>query len=332
MHRLAVLSSGVTALCALLLPSVVAPPAAASETSYGESPRAGCGLPAGRTTLTVSSGGLERTVVVHVPRRLRGLGQVPMVLNLHGSQSTAEEQLDRSQMEETADREGFLLVAPQGSLVASPGYRWNVPYVTGVGGPDDEQFLSDTIDTLVSTGCTDPRKVYATGYSGGARMASQYACDHPGRLAAIATVAGLRAGAPVEDADGGFVPDPATCAPGRAVPVLSFAGTADPVNPYAGGGAAYWGYGEVTALQRWATLNGCRQGPWRTQVTEHVSRVTYSACSRGADVMMYVVDGGGHTWPGSTGVWPPYLGTVTHEISANELMWRFFLRHGGRGR
>ncbi|WP_328842668.1 hypothetical protein [Streptomyces sp. NBC_00258] len=72
---------------------------------------------------------------------------------------------------------------------------------------------------------------------------SQCACDHPDRLAAIAAVAGLRAGAPVMDADGTYVPDLAACRPGRGVPVLSFSGTADPVNPYAGGGEAYWGAG-----------------------------------------------------------------------------------------
>ncbi|MET9971446.1 PHB depolymerase family esterase [Streptomyces sp. NPDC006356] len=323
MNRPKVFHAAIGALCALFLSAAV-PPASAGQAPAGRPAATGCALKPGRTTLTIDSGGTQRTVLVHVPPKQVGRGHLPMVLNLHGSQSTALWQLGLSQLEATADSKGFLLVAPQGGIVAEPGYRWNVPYVTGTGGPDDERFLTDTIDTLTRSGCADPARVYATGYSGGARMVSQYACDHPGRVAAIATVAGLRAGAPVQDADGAYVPDPATCRPDRPVPVLSFSGTADPVNPHAGGGPAYWGYGAVTAQRQWAALNRCRLGPRMVDVTEHVSRVTYSACRRGADVVMYVIDGGGHTWPGTTVPLPPDLGPVTDEISANDVMWRFF--------
>ncbi|MEU1513840.1 alpha/beta hydrolase-fold protein [Streptomyces sp. NPDC005811] len=329
MQRPQLVRTALALACGLLL-AAPAQPAAASGTPYEETNSPGgsarCALPAGRTTLTLLSDGRERTVLVYLPRRSQGRGHLPTVLNLHGSQSTAAEQLDRSGLERTADREGFLVVAPQGALDAAPGYRWNVPYVTAPGGPDDERFLDDTVDALTRNGCTDARKMYATGYSGGARMVSQYACDRPDRLAAVAAVAGLRAGAPMQDADGTFAPDPDTCQPGRGVPVLSFSGTADPVNPYHGGGAAYWGYGAEAAERRWAALDGCRQAPRTTTVTAHVTRRTYGACRGGDDVVSYVVDGGGHTWPGSTAEWPAALGGVTQEIDAGRIMWDFFRR------
>ena len=286
-----------------------------------------CTLDAGRTTLTIRSGGLDRTVVVYRPARSPGRANLPMVLDLHGSQSTAAEQLTRSGLEATADTAGFLVVAPQGIIDASPGYRWNVPYVTGPGGPDDEQFLTDTITTLARMGCGDSGRVLAAGYSGGARMVSQYACDHPDRVAVLAAVAGLRAGAPRQEADGSFVPDPTTCRPGRPVPVLAFSGLADPVNPYPGGGAPYWGYGAEAAAKQWAVLNGCRRGPRTSTVSEHVNRVQYSSCRDSADVVSYVIQDGGHTWPGSTAIWPPELGPVDQEIDANEIMWRFLQTH-----
>ena len=286
-----------------------------------------CTLDAGRTTLTVKSGGLDRTVLVYRPARPRGHANLPMVLNLHGSQSTAAEQLTRSGLEATADTAGFLVVAPQGILDAAPGYRWNVPYVTGTGGPDDEQFLTDTITTLARMGCGDPGRVLAAGYSGGARMVSQYACDHPDRVTVLAAVAGLRAGAPRQEADGSFVPDTTTCKPGRPVPVLSFSGIADPVNPYPGGGAPYWGYGAEAAAKQWAVLDGCRRGPRTTAVSQHVSRVQYSSCRKNADVVSYVIQDGDHTWPGSHATWPDALGPVTREIDANEIMWRFLRTH-----
>lgn len=138
--------------------------------------------------------------------------------------------------------------------------------------------------------------MYAAGYSGGGRMVSQFACEHPELLAAIAPVAGLRAGAPLTVA-GGVVPDPATCAPSQGVRVITFNGTADPVNPFAGGGAPYWGYGALAASQRWAEINGCHTRK-ETRVSPNVSLVTHRGCPQNAVVQQYVVHGGGHTWPG----------------------------------
>jgi polyhydroxybutyrate depolymerase len=290
-----------------------------------------CRLPyePGQHALTLTSGGLQRTVVVYVPSGYDGRHRLPLALTLHGSQSTAVEQLERSELAATAERHDFIVAAPQGYLPAPPGYRWNVPGVTLPAGepPDDEQFLSDAIAYLTANLCIDLKQVYGTGYSGGGRMISQYACDFADRLAAIAPVAGLRAGYPITGPSGP-VPDPATCTPSRPMPVIAFAGTADPVNPYAGGGAPYWQYGTETALARWAELNHCRQARVSV-VTEHVSKVSYFACRRHAEVVLYRVTGGGHTWPGSEAFIPlePFLGPVTFEIDASELIWRFFDRH-----
>jgi polyhydroxybutyrate depolymerase len=315
----------VTALLTALAVAAFAAPAAAA-------PSAGCGqdVPSGRTTLTLASGGMQRVVVVHVPARFTGRRALPLVLNLHGSASTAEEQLDRSELVRTADRQGFIVASPQGILPAAPaGFRWNVPGVTTTdpAAPDDERFLSDVIDHLQQDLCVDTQRVYGTGYSGGGRMISQYACDHADRLAAIAPVAGLRAGHPITTPDGPQ-PDPATCTPSRPVPVVAFAGTADPVNPYAGGGAPYWLYGIEAAQQRWAELNGCDVGPRTTRVEPHVFRVAFYRCDERAWVVLYRVVGGGHTWPGSRAfAAQPELGPTTFEIDAAGWMWSFLRRY-----
>src|SRR4051812_1684241 len=215
-----------------------------------------CNRPAasGQQTQTISSGGLERTLVLYVPSSYDGHRSLPLILNLHGSSSTAEEQMLRSELARTAEQKRVIIAAPEGILPAPPvGFRWNVPGVTTTdpAAPDDEQFLTDVLDHLEATLCVDRTRVYGAGYSGGGRMISQYACDHAHRLAAIAPVAGLRAGPPVAGPDGPQ-PDPAGCQPGRAVPVIAFGGTADPVNPYPGGGAPYWQYGYEVAQARWA--------------------------------------------------------------------------------
>jgi polyhydroxybutyrate depolymerase len=306
-----------TALAATAGLLVAASPAAAKSGS------AGCGLAYAtgqQTAVTVSSGGRQRTALVYVPTSYDPRKPLPLVLDLHGSSSNAAEQMKRSELSDSAELNGFITVAPQGV-----DGRWNVPGVTfGANLPDDERFLSDLIDQLQATLCIDERRVYGAGYSGGGRMISQYACDHPERVAAIAPVAGLRAGFPVKGLDGSWRPDPATCDPERSVPVITFSGTADPVNPFAGGGAPYWGYGVPTAQARWAEINDCRQGPRTQSVTPHVDRVAYEACPNDARVVMYRIQGGGHVWPSSEAFLNSGLGQVTFEIDANALIWDFF--------
>jgi polyhydroxybutyrate depolymerase len=46
--------------------------------------------------------------------------------------------------------------------------------------------------------------------------------------------------------------------------------------------------------------------------------------------VLYVIDGGGHTWPGSIDV--ARLGATTHEIYATDEIWDFFQAQGARPR
>src|SRR5262249_38609029 len=146
---------------------------------------------------TYSSGGRVRTVVVHVPPNPSGA--LPLVLNLHGSQSTARAQEAFSGMDGTADADGFVVAYPQALLPSGSGYDWNVPGVPLLGGkaapkhaPDDVAFVTGLVGDLEHSYCIDPTRVYATGFSGGARMVSQLACDASGTFAAVAPVSGLR--------------------------------------------------------------------------------------------------------------------------------------------
>lgn len=319
------LTAVVAAAGALVAPAL---PASAATSSGKCTPT----LAAGLTTVHVTSGGVDRTAEVYIPAKVaKSKGRAALVLTLHGSVSTGAQQLQRSGLTGTADAKGFVVAAPTGLIPAGtvpgvgPTYRWNVPYVTlppGTTGPDDQQFLLDLIDALAVSACIDDRRVIASGYSGGGRMVSALACDHPDRVAAIAPVAGLRFGPPLADGAGGFVPDLSRCAPGRPVPVITFAGTADPVNPYSGGGLPYWGYGTLEATAAWATNNGCRPTPVTTQVSPSVTRLAYKGCKANADVVLYTVTGGGHTWPGVDLDWGP-LGAVTLEINASNLLWEF---------
>lgn len=169
----------------------------------------------------------------------------------------------------------------------------------------------------------DPQRVYVTGFSGGGRMASALACARPDLVAAIAPVAGLRAGR--ASADDPAVIDTTDCASAQGVSVMTFHGTADQVNPYNGNSDPRWGYDVATAVQGWADLDQCTETTTE-QVSEHVQRTVHRGCAQDAEVVSYTVADGGHTWPG-TSADISALGAMTQEISASQLMWEFFTAH-----
>jgi polyhydroxybutyrate depolymerase len=299
-------------------------------------------LSAGEHVMRVVSGGGERAVRLYVPAVTRA-GRLPLVLDLHGSGSNGASQAEQTHLRAIGGRAGFVVAYPEGAVTqpdAPDGHFWNIPGVVLVNGAavpagtaDDVRFIADTIDQLVAGACVDPRRVYVTGMSGGARMTSLLACTLAMRIAAAAPVDGLRAGLPA--AGDPPRPDPASCQPERPVPILTFHGSDDPVNPFDGGGGSYWRYSVPAALQRWVELDGCRGAPERRRVAPHVERLRYGHCAAGAEIVLYRIDaprsaGGGHAWPGSTIAAPGPPGAAmapSREIDAGELMWAFFRRH-----
>ena len=268
------------------------------------------GSPARTETVTITVAGQPRTVIVHVPAGLAG--PVALVLNMHGSGGTAADEEAFSGMDQAADANGFIVAYPQGAIALGAGFAWNVPgQPLSSGEPvppdaaDDVAFVAQAIVSIEQRYAIDPKRVYATGMSGGGRMASQLGCDLSTTLAAVAPVAGLRF--------------PSPCASQRAVPVITFHGTADPVNPYLGGGPAYWTSSVPTAAQQWAAHNGCGPTPTLSQPAAGVQLTSYTGCAGAAAVDLYTIDGTGHEWPGAP--------QQTNAIDASAVMWRFFSAH-----
>lgn len=279
-------------------------------------------LPAGTQTLQVRFQGVSYPVRLVVPDGVRTRTALPLVLDLHGSSSNGVAQAPISDLTTLAGEEKFLVANPSGNIALAPqtpplpdgSWAWNVPGVPTTAGQlppagarDDVAFLKTVIKTVDKLACVDGDRVFAAGYSGGGRMASALACELSDTIAAIAPVAGLRAGrpSPVDTS----VPEIQSCRPDRPVPVITFHGDADVVNPLPGNSDLRWGYSVAVAVQTWARLNDCRQGPASTTISAQVTRFTYSRCRDGADVAYYRVTGGGHTWPGSAADFGP-LGPV----------------------
>lgn len=299
----------------------------------------GCGadLPSGRHDMAIRSGGVERSAVYFIPSAYDGKRKLPVVFDFHGSNSHPDGQMNRSHWDEVAEREGFIVMALEGSLDGGvPGtHAWNVPGVNplpGVSrgnGLDEGEFIADAVETAKKSFCVDPARIYASGYSGGGRMLSQYVCDGHGDFAAAGFVMGLRAGYP-EQEDGVWRPRKTSCQPSRPVSIIAFSGLKDHVNPFAGGGKPYWQYGGEVAVKRWAELNGCEDRAM-TDKGDALTVTAYPGCRSGASVISYVIADATHDWPGET-IRFRLASTgddVIREVDATSRMWEFFRSAGG---
>ncbi len=261
-------------------------------------------LAPGTSERRIESSGVERRFLLHVPERTSA-GSVPLVLELHGSGGSPEGQMGLSDLRSLSEQHGFLLVAG-----AALDARWNVPPEDARA--SDVRFVADLLDALAREACIDRARFFVTGFSGGGRMASQLACDLAPRVAAIAAVGGIR------------FPEP--CASERAVPILAFHGTADDVNPYAGGGQPYWGTGVDPAIAGWASHHGCTSRNEETAAP--VTRISHGGAGC-TDVILYRIDGFAHTWPSGIAFASAWTASPagTTSATANDVLWSFFEQH-----
>lgn len=262
---------------------------------------AGCGTPVkpGYHEMSLQVGGALRSGLAFIPQGYTGIDKLPVVFDFHGSNSNPRGQMVRSSWDKVAAKNNFIVFAPQGSLSgsASGTYAWNVPGVTfREGGLDEVAYIKAAVERVKQDYCVDPAQIYASGYSGGGRMLSAYLCSGAGDFAGAGFVNSLRVGLPVENAEGKWGPDPATCAPAKPISIMAFAGVKDEQNPYSGGGKPYWQYSFKTALQRWMELDGCKSGT-KPDTIDGVTYGLMDTCQKGARIATYEFANGTHDWP-----------------------------------
>ncbi|MEJ1963762.1 MAG: PHB depolymerase family esterase [Gammaproteobacteria bacterium] len=267
----------------------------------------------GLNHITVVSGGQKQNIDLLLPGSFDSSQQVPLVIGLHPSGGSGVTFDQDTGLGAAANAKGFAVIFPDGGITQSrtdggAGYYWNIPGVPLIGGDavpsgarDDVRFLADVIDHVVKHSCVNARRIFVTGFSGGARMSSTVGCRLADRVTAVAPIAGLRAGRAASPAFD--EPDAADCRPSRSLSVLAVHGTDDPTNPFPGGEGPRWGYSVERAAARWASLDHCGATPALEKIAAHVTGLHYGACGAGSEVILYRIDaprdqGGGHVWPG----------------------------------
>jgi polyhydroxybutyrate depolymerase len=326
----------------------------ASSTSTPAGPQgggtrsAGCESPRpkpGESTVTITSGGQERTYLRYVPDAGSSSGgdnaAAPLVLDFP-AYSPAEMETEFSGFTKPdgdgkvlADEVGAVVITPEPVNGAGTLLTWN--YVDTDGWTDDVRFVADVLDDVEATTCVDPDRVLATGFAVGGVFASIVTCELPDRIAVLATVSGLY--------------DPEGCGADAAKPVVSFHGTGDRFIPFDGGigsGPANLGLsaettagltfmldrpGAIDSSAAWAKRAGCEAEPVEEPTAEGVgpgvTLQVWPGCNDDMDVELYVIDGGEHSWPGSVGMaaYEGLLGPVSTEIDATRVILDFFEAH-----
>jgi polyhydroxybutyrate depolymerase len=121
------------------------------------------------------------------------------------------------------------------------------------------------------------------------------------------------------------------CTDDRPVPMIAFHGTADHFTPYDGGPswiARDYRFPSIPAwTANWGRRNRCQPTPAQSVVAPAVTRIEYLNCAGDAAVVLYRVQGGGHTWPGGPPLPEWFVGPTTRSINATSLMWAFFREH-----
>ncbi|MCW5893031.1 MAG: hypothetical protein KIT14_21150 [bacterium] len=271
-------------LVALLVPGLVA-----AAVGPGDHPRTG------------DVAGTPRDWVLHVPPGYDGTRDLPLVLDLHGWTSTGAEQRIVSGIQAVADREGVLVVWPNGVDNA-----WNAGICCAGASRDDVAFLREVVARTAAEVRVDPERIYATGLSNGGAMSHRLACDAADLFAAVAPMA-----FPLPYAD--F----ADCRPARAIPVLTVMGLTDTLVAYEGGPFP----SAADTFAWWRDANGCTGTP--ATVAHGVARCeTYASCNAGVEVSLCSVVA--QAFPGL-----PISGHVLYlndQLVLAEEAWRFLSR------
>jgi polyhydroxybutyrate depolymerase len=241
---------------------------------------------------TLMVDGQQRTYLLYRPATADQ--PAPLVIALHGSGLDAKSLENRSQYDGLAQRQGFLVVYPQGVNLF-----WNAGSCCGPADTDDVTFIKDLIAKFVGDGSVDSKRVFVVGVSNGAMMAQRLGCELAGQITAIASVSGT------------LVSD--SCSPSRAISILEMHGTADDLIPYEG--AASCCLSTMAVMEGWATRDGCPASSVETD--SGITRTyTWAPCRDRSMVVLDTILGAGHNWFGPD--------KLAGEPSATQVTWSFF--------
>jgi polyhydroxybutyrate depolymerase len=185
-------------------------------------------------------------------------------------------------MSTLAERDGVIVVYP--SKADGAGVWQSAP------GSSDVAFIGDLVTYLHDHGCGSPSNTTVLGYSAGAMLTSQVACERPEGIAAVMMVAGV-------------LPPELPCDTPKDLAVWALHGTADPVvrfdgevSPYVAEVTEREGYTTTRAemMRQWSLVKGC-DAPADNVANDQLVITRYE-CPGVAPTTLLTFIGGNHDW------------------------------------
>ena len=272
--------------------------------------------------------GLERTYHLYLPENLTI--SAPLVVVMHGYTSSAKNIMSYSKMNEVADREGFAVVYPQGTIDSEGNAFFNVGYeFHQTSKIDDVSFIRELVLYLREEYHLSKKNTFATGMSNGGDMSYLLACTSSDLFSAVAPVAGVMMKEILDN-----------CNSKKPIPVFEIHGTSDKISLFEGdienqeGWGAYYGLPET--IQFWADKHSLDKSEY-IQITSKsegyqndIIFERYWSEDNLNEVWLYKIVDGGHVWPGFRIRWWEnplawyYMGSGNDDINASEEVWKFF--------
>lgn len=264
----------------------------------------------------------NRSMWVYIPETLDLSERVDLLVAFHGGGGSARTGLAitcppnpggrpdmtaETCLHELAEREGFVLVAPNGSDVGGTGRRtfnagggadgWQCVSAGACrAGIDEEAYLDAVLDYVSTWASVDARRTFLTGLSNGGALAHKLACTRSNRVAAIASVGAANQFATVED-----------CTPDEPVSILQVHGEGDPCWTYettdtsCAEGFFAKKVGAVVSANAWAQRNGCDGSESLPPEDDVDGNGLPTQLTRWQDcdsaVELWSIEEHGHTWP-----------------------------------
>ena len=262
----------------------------------------------GTFTRSIDVNGQVREYLIHIPNAYDGTQSVPIMLNFHGWNMSANDQMNVSDMRALSESEQFILVYPQGSLFFGSTH-WNVGSWTTGSSSNDIGFIGDLIIEITDNYNIDENRIYACGYSNGGFFSQELACQFSDKIAAIGAVAANMSERTRN-----------TCNPTHPTPIITISGTTDTVVQY-DGSEPEGTISHSETINYWIDFNNTDTSAVITNLPNSnatdgssVNLFQYFNGDNNVEIEHYKVINGGHGWPG-------VLGNM--DINANFIIWNF---------
>lgn len=262
--------------------------------------------PAGTTkTFSLTSGGNERSYLVHLPAKFDTNASYPLILAFAGKGGSAASLEQYAQLNVLP----AIIVYPQALLGPDGTTSWQgAPYSPP---SDDVAFIRELLDRIEGQLCVQKAHIFASGLSNGGGMSWVLSCKLSDRIAAFAMFAGA------------YYYSENNCKPKRPAALVNVHGDQDGIVPYAGSTTR-----KLPPIDDWvkqrAISNGCKFPPQISETPFNTTLTTWQDCKDNATVQNVRLRGAGHIWPRTL-----HLSTTKTAASSDSAfsLLDFFMQH-----